>query len=528
MNLSGRMLRSKDRYTAWMAVFLITLFFVGAQLFYIKFRAPYGFDEGVFWQTILSLGDGSKLYSEIFYAQLPLFIHWAKLLFDIGGQSIEAARLGIVITSAVAIPAMYLIGSRLAGAQTGLLAAFSMAINSSFFHSAHVLGGNAPSVAFLALSFALLLVAIPRPERIGSQSGRAIRAEPEIRGLPFFGAMLAMSISLQFKLIAIGALPAAYYLIYHCAGYRKRPNKKDFFLLLLKTTLIGALLVFGGVFIFDQQGLVFSQLNGGALSKDLVDNHALRPVYTLAEKAYIFFSNEWSYHRGNFLLPIACLVLLYQSSRRKVEHADATKLVLLFLPVLSLPLFVHPRAWPHHFVILSPLLCLALVILWMSTRETRAFGPFPGRVLNNLVRVFCLACVGLDLLLILLPIPKLEPRAEELFIKPFKEVTSALKNSTQSGDYVITDHQFIAASLGLRIPAAVIDTSGVRVGARSLTCAKLFKELLSGKVRAVLITKRLKRIDCGEENLYREVQRHFPIREDFGVGAVLFSRKRSS
>src|SRR5436305_12489805 len=54
-----------------------------------------GYDEGVYWQTLLSMRLGYPLYQHIFYSQPPFFILSTYPFYILFGVTLWSARLGI-------------------------------------------------------------------------------------------------------------------------------------------------------------------------------------------------------------------------------------------------------------------------------------------------------------------------------------------------------------------------------------------------------------------------------------------------
>ena len=57
------------------------------------------YDEGVYWQTLRALSAGHPLYAATFYAQPPMFVLSIFPTYLLFGQTLWAARFGVVLLS---------------------------------------------------------------------------------------------------------------------------------------------------------------------------------------------------------------------------------------------------------------------------------------------------------------------------------------------------------------------------------------------------------------------------------------------
>src|SRR5438874_12234130 len=81
-----------------------------------------GYDEGVYWQTLLSMRAGYTLYQQIFYSQPPFFLLSTYPIYMLFGGTLWSARLGIVLVSLLGLPGAYLMGKAFYG-RVGAIAA---------------------------------------------------------------------------------------------------------------------------------------------------------------------------------------------------------------------------------------------------------------------------------------------------------------------------------------------------------------------------------------------------------------------
>nr|MBA2679854.1 hypothetical protein [Ktedonobacteraceae bacterium] len=81
---------------------LVSLFALALWLYLHTLALPFdrdSYDEGVYWQTLRSMGAGYRLYSPTFYSQPPAFLLSIYPIYELFGQTLWSARLGIVVVA---------------------------------------------------------------------------------------------------------------------------------------------------------------------------------------------------------------------------------------------------------------------------------------------------------------------------------------------------------------------------------------------------------------------------------------------
>src|SRR2546429_7460109 len=74
-----------------------------------------GYDEGVYWQTLLSMRAGYTLYQQIFYSQPPFFMYSTYPFYILFGGTLWSARFGIALVSLLGLAGAYLMGKSIGG-----------------------------------------------------------------------------------------------------------------------------------------------------------------------------------------------------------------------------------------------------------------------------------------------------------------------------------------------------------------------------------------------------------------------------
>lgn len=144
------------------------------------------YDDGVYWQTALAVADGYQPYSEVFFAQPPLYAWLSALPFALDGGEV-AARLLTIGWAVLLAAGAGLLGSVLAGRYAGMAAALLVALLPPVQRYCFQFGADLPTAALVTWS---AVFAVRRRPRWWLVSGTLL------------GVALAM------KLIAVVVIPA--------------------------------------------------------------------------------------------------------------------------------------------------------------------------------------------------------------------------------------------------------------------------------------------------------------------------------
>jgi 4-amino-4-deoxy-L-arabinose transferase-like glycosyltransferase len=117
------------------------------------------YDEGVYWQSLRALVAGHHLFSEIYSSQPPGFLLLLWPFFSLLGQTLLAARVGVLLFCLAGLLAAYRIGSLLADRRVGLLAMAVLAADPLSLRESVALQADGPAIALALISLALALEA---------------------------------------------------------------------------------------------------------------------------------------------------------------------------------------------------------------------------------------------------------------------------------------------------------------------------------------------------------------------------------
>ncbi|MDP8923988.1 MAG: glycosyltransferase family 39 protein, partial [Chloroflexota bacterium] len=137
-------------------LFLVTLALVLAVG--LSFRLPdlerpgRNYDEGVYLQSLLLMRHGYLPVRDIVATQGPLHLYLAYAPYALGGYTLEAARLGAVGASLLAIVGLAWAGAATIGRIGGVAAALALALSPAFLNVSRQALPEAPALAFTILA----------------------------------------------------------------------------------------------------------------------------------------------------------------------------------------------------------------------------------------------------------------------------------------------------------------------------------------------------------------------------------------
>jgi hypothetical protein len=468
------------------------------------------YDEGVYWQSLRAMSLGHPLFSSIFSSQPPLFLLSIYPFYLLFGSSLAAARAAVMLFSLAGLLAIYMAGRTISGRWVGLAALALLALDPLYLMGSHTLEAEVPAVACAGASVAL--------------AAHAVRRAGDRRRWLAGGAGLLLALGCGIKLFDVAALaPVALYLLApagaaltDAAGRLRWPGGPTFRRALrsaLPDLLAGAAGALIGV------ALVVLPFAGQwpALYDQVVRFH-LAAARSLSIGMY---ANLLLLSRETVELPLALLATAGALAALAVRRwrilppalwACASFVVL----VRQQPLF------PHHVALLIPPLALTAAVGLPSLAEIlpAALGAGRGMLTDARGRgalAVMLAGVVLVWSVGATTVQSATPPAAAPC--PSAAAARALAASTQPGDLVVADDQYIAALASRDVPPQLVDTSLVRIQSGYLTTTQLETAIQAPDVRAILFCS-------GRFNLvpgFREwVNTHYLLVASFGQQGALY------
>lgn len=434
------------------------------------------YDEGVYWQSLRAMSRGEPLFSSVFSSQPPLFLPSIYPLYVIFGQTLVAARLAIVLYALVGLAAIYVAGRAVGGRLVGTAALVLVAADPLYTRESYTLQAEIPALAFAMVGVALAALATrrggTRRHILAAAAGGALGLGI---GVKLFDVVALVPVSL-YLLAPVGAQ------LVDASGRLRWPG---FAAVLdgvrgaapdLLAGATGGLVAIAAVFLpyaglwpalYDQV-VRFHQTAGHAF-----EHGALTNVRLLA-------------HVGGEL-PLELLAVLVAGvalARRQwavvppLLWAGASYALL----IRQQPLFLH------HVVLVVPALALTVAAGVPALRDAALAvlaRPGPRRATSGGPRLIPWALVGL-VVLASLTIGFQESRQAAQPPGQYTAYAAAIAASTQPGDLVVADDQYVVALAGRDVPPQLVDTSTVRIQSGYLTAANLEAIVQQTNVRAVL------------------------------------------
>jgi len=427
----------------------------------------------------------------------------AAFFYNALGQSISAARAGILILSLPIIPALYGLGWAHGAQQESdkkehaitlaLVAGFLAAFSPTIFHTSHKLLANMPAITLATLSW--LIVAWPSKRCTVWQVA--------------FSALI-LAFSYQIKLFTAMAVLPIVLTIFSRVWPEQRTAGVVRYLIFFSICLLLFLIVLLNASGWRwREGI--EQLQGGAVAYAL--KHGGAPVemqQSLWRKILLILFN------GDRVTPWLALL----GAALALWKRQMLITVVWFMGV-GLNLLTYNPIWYHHISVLIPAQILLIAFLIVQTLN----GSLSSPKLRTVV-IFCTGAFFLFELAMVTVVPAaiLKQRKAEFSLDGALLVED-LKQLTKPKDLILADDPYLVALADRNVPPELVDTSGVRMWTRSITCASLSKYLEQNEIRAVVYSNRFQMIDCQEELLLK-IQKQFQLFKKYKGGFSLFVRSR--
>src|SRR5579859_1343621 len=503
-----------------------------------------GYDEGVYWQSLRAMSAGQTLYQPTFYSQPPFFLLSIFPTFMLFGQTLWAARLGIVLVSLLGFVGAMLLGKALAG-RVGLLAAlFLLVADPLYLAQSQSIQAEAPSAAFSLLAVGLAYLWFSQPEGVA--------------GL-WYAALCAITLALGIlcKLLGVAAVVpvgllmlAQLWKVWQRRGNdgqiegdgkseptgtpgvpinrrgptleagtsgvgrdwsrsRWRGDSRRFSgvgsvivgVVAFILTLVVVILPFAGVFPQMMQQVVSFHLAAGVTFKS-----------TQAGNSTMLLTALSSLTAGAAL--VGSIAALLRRDWR-VFPLIAWFLATIYLLWQQVPLF------PHHLVALvPPLVALAVVGIGPIKVEKSEYAI----ITNTTTAITLLVVLGAGLVsgYAAYHYLRLEHgQGTATATTQGLQVAQDLEAATRPDQLVITDAQFIAGLANRNTPASLVDTSMVHIQSGYLDAQQLIQQGEQPQVHAVLFyTGRLMLPDTVAFHTW--VTQHFRLAHNYGGGKELW------
>lgn len=455
------------------------------------------YDEGVYWQTLLSMHAGYTLYQQIFYSQPPFFLLSTYPFYILFGGTLWSARLGIALVSLLGLAGALSMGRALSGRLGAITAVLLLVIDPLYLSQSQKIQAEVSSAAFsfLAVGAAYLWWEIPE-----GAAGLSLAA---LTGV-------ALSLGILCKLLSVTSIvPISLLLLVRLWQiWQKKPgtnwrNLRPMILLVIASivTMLVVLLPFLGAYASMIRDVITFHTDARAvLINSLVVNKHILKTFLLS----------------NLPLVIAASAGVVSAMLRRdwrfiplVAWALVTTIMLMSV----VPLF------GRHFIALDPPL-IAMAVMGVNYKGILSRFKLP-QIMPALTALLILIVVVTELLQYPSYYRNANKQGSNASTRLQMQVASDLRQAITPEQLVITDGQFAAALAERRTPASLVDTSMVRVVSGYLTQQQLESEAEQPNVRAVLFfSTRLQLPQVA--GFYSWVTQHFHLKYRYGPGKELW------
>jgi 4-amino-4-deoxy-L-arabinose transferase-like glycosyltransferase len=420
----------------------IPIIFVCFVLYTIPIPDIFSFDpdEGLELMKAFLYSQGFSLYTEIWNDQPPLFTILLSIWFNLFGYSVFAARILVLLLSAVLVWSFYNVMRYFIGILPALVGTFLLIFSSNFIKLSVSVMVGIPFLSLTMLSIYLLIIYHEKRSKIS---------------LILSGCLFAFS--LQTKFLAIVIIPAIILLI---AYFKVEPNRIKPSLKKLAIDIIYWLTTIGVLFLI--LSVIFNSINYEQLwqSHDIGSNERYGKNYNSDLIMYQVIGN-----RRVFSL-LACLGIFTVFAKRRWEGL----IPLGWLGTALVFMLNHKPIWYHHYlVIFIPMAWLsayAFILVVDLCQRNNWYTNFKLRKINKLI------VPGLAVFLLINFIYKIPSQIPNFKDKPrdlrFESVELLLKNK-ESTQWVFTDSPIIAFYAGLPVPPKVAVLSRKRFLSNNIT-----------------------------------------------------------
>ncbi len=462
-----------------------------------------GYDEGVYWQSLMAMRAGYTLYGQIFYSQPPFFLLSTYPLYILLGGSLWSARMSIALVSLVGLPGAFLLGKALKGRLGAVLATLLIVADPLYLSLSQKIEAEVSSAAFslLAVGAAYLWWE--------SSEGTVSIVLAVLCGIALPLGILSKLLSLT-SLVPIGLLLVARLWQY----WQKKPGitmrSLRAILFAVVTSIIVTLLVF-----FPYFGSLVSML------REVVSFHTHARAALINERVFNGAMFQ-AFFKATLPLTMAAVYGFVAACIRRdwrILPLAAWLLITMYMLWLEAPLFNR-----HFIALIPPLIGMAILGLGESVSLKQFFARF---TLSNVMTALAIILI---LIVIARDIPTYQPyyRAEAQqgsvsATAAQRNIANDLRNTITPEQLVITDGQFIAALADRNTPPSLVDTSMVRIASGYLTQQQLINAAQQPDVHAVLFyNTRLRMSQVA--GFYSWVTQHFHLKYRYGPQQELWTR----
>lgn len=402
------------------------------------------YDEGVYLTSVEALEHGQRLGEDVFAPQPPVFYLLLRLVSFFGADSVRGFHWGMVVLSVLTCLAAYALARSLAGPVAGLAASALLSIAPPFPLFAHRVLADIPP---LGLALAALWLAWEASKRGSLYIAGAA------------GITLALAVATKPNAV-LTLVPFTLLLLWRPAWRSGR----------LAAAVAGAALT-GGLLALAYRGVL------GELWESVVVYHRdARSTPDVIDKQHelVTFLDFRTPFAWLTVAGVLAAVLLLR--RRGLSPVWA----LWLWAALSLAFLVlhHPLHY-NHLLVLPVVLAVPSAVGFVQWAEQQGFRD---------------VALGVLALLLVVGYVQQHRRVAEDDVPEEPALVAAaalLRERTEPGDLVVSDHPIVAYLAGRQVVAPLVDTATLRFETGSLTDEEFLSEVEQADARAVVAGRAL-------------------------------------
>lgn len=408
------------------------------------------YPEGIRAEQLLLMAAGFRPFGDIFSDQGPWLLQALYPGYVLFGGSLVGVRAVVVLASLVGLAGMYWVGRQVGGAVGGLVAVLLLGLSPIYLQ-------------FSRLAVAEVLALAPAVLAVGC--ALRFQRRPGDRWLILAG--LGLGVSLLIKPITLGAVPAVAAAVW-LAGWRRWRS-----LVLVGGVTAGLVLL--GVVLVGLPEIVQQIVQFRAASRQAEG-------WSAATNLKRFRAELGPEGLGPFALAgIGAMLALRSRAARPLG---------VWLLASAGAIMAHAPLHTKHFaVVVVPLAGLAAVGAGGLAERVAVRGrpgPVPLAALGVALAAWAGSLPGV------LAADRAILTSEDLFERDaarawYEDATATLRLVTAPGEYVVTDHAYLAYAAGRLTPPGLVEASATRVRAGSLTDAMAIEQTRRYDARAVLL-----------------------------------------